>query len=300
MKSILVTGGTVFVSKYVANYFQSNNYRVYVLNRGTKQQIENVNFIYGDRNNLGDCLKEYYFDAIIDVCGYNQKDIENLLNAVGGFKDYLFISSSAVYPETNVQPFSENQRIGLNKIWGKYGIDKVEAEKYLISRVPHAYILRPPYLYGPMQNVYREPFVFECALENRKFYIPKEGKMKLQFFHMNDLCKVMEKILEIYPEEHILNVGNKELVDINTFVELCYKVVGAPLKKVYVSNQTNQRDYFSFYDYEYVLDVTKQNMLLPEQKDLVEGLKESYDWYKNNRDEVVKKDYIKFIQQHLE
>lgn len=72
-----------------------------------------------------------------------------------------------------------------------------------------------------MQNVYRETFVFECALEGRKFYISKEGKMKLQFFHVNDLCKVMVKILEIYPEEHIFNVGNKELVDISTFVELC-------------------------------------------------------------------------------
>ena len=31
MKRILVTGGTTFVSKYVAKYFQSNNYDVYVL-----------------------------------------------------------------------------------------------------------------------------------------------------------------------------------------------------------------------------------------------------------------------------
>ncbi|MGL5715143.1 MAG: NAD-dependent epimerase/dehydratase family protein [Paraclostridium sp.] len=300
MKRILVTGGTVFVSKYVANYFQSNNYEVYVLNRGTKQQIENINVICEDRNNLKDCLKEYYFDAIIDVCGYNQNDIENLLNAVGEFKDYIFISSSAVYPETNIQPFSEGQNIGPNKIWGRYGIDKMEAEKYLISRVPNSYILRPPYLYGTMQNVYREPFIFECALKNRKFYIPKEGKMKLQFFDVNDLCKVIEKILEIHPKEHIFNVGNKELVDIDTFVELCYRVVGSPLEKVYIHNHDNQRDYFSFYEYEYVLDVTKQNELLPEQKDLFEGLKESYDWFKNNSDEVVKKDYIKFIQQNFE
>ncbi|MGL5692452.1 MAG: NAD-dependent epimerase/dehydratase family protein [Peptostreptococcaceae bacterium] len=300
MKRILVTGGTVFVSKYVANYFQLNNYEVYVLNRGTKPQIENINLICGDRNNLKGCLKEYYFDAIIDVCGYNQKDIENLLNSVGGFKDYIFISSSAVYPETNVQPFSEDQSIGFNKIWGKYGIDKMEAEKYLISKVPNAYILRPPYLYGTMQNVYREPFIFECALKNRKFYIPKEGKMKLQFFHVNDLCKVIGKILEIHPKEHIFNVGNKELVDIDTFVELCYRVVGSPLEKVYINNHDNQRDYFSFHDYEYVLDLTKQNELLPEQKDFFEGLKESYDWFKNNPNEVVRKDYIKFIQQHFE
>ncbi|MEO2683349.1 NAD-dependent epimerase/dehydratase family protein, partial [Clostridium butyricum] len=282
MKRILVTGGTVFVSKYVAKYFQSNNYEVYVLNRGSKQQIENINLICANRNNLKDCLKDFYFDSIIDVCGYNQQDIKNILDAVGGFKDYIFISSSAVYPETNMQPFSENQSIGVNKIWGKYGTDKIEAEEYLISKVHNAYILRPPYLYGPMQNVYREPFVFECALKNRKFYIPNDGKMKLQFFHVDDLCKVIEKILEKHPTNHIYNVGNTESIDINTFIELCYKVVGTPLEKVYVTEHNNQRDYFSFYDYEYSLDVTKQSELLMEEKDLFEGLKESYKWFKNN------------------
>ena len=300
MKRILVTGGTTFVSRYVATYFQANNYEVYVLNRGTKKQIKNINLICADRSNLQDYLKQYSFDAIIDVCAYNQEDIKNILEAVGEFKDYIFISSSAVYPETNIQPFSENQNTGANKIWGKYGTDKIKAEEYLLSKVPSAYILRPPYLYGPMQNVYREPFVFECALKNRKFYIPNDGKMKLQFFHVNDLCKVIEQILENHPKEHILNVGNKELVDINTFVELCYKVVGAPLEKVYITNHNNQRDYFSFYDYEYSLDVSRQYELLEEQKDLFEGLKESYEWFKNNYDEVVKKDYINFIQENFE
>ena len=299
MKRILVTGGTVFVSKYVAKYFQSNNYEVYVLNRGSKQQIENINLICADRNNLKDCLRDFSFDAIIDVCAYNQQDIKNILDAVGEFKDYIFISTSAVYPETNIQPFSENQSIGVNNIWGKYGSDKIEAEEYLISKVPNAYILRPPYLYGPMQNLYREPFVFECALKSRKFYIPNDGKMKLQFFHVDDLCKVIEKILEKHPTNHIFNVGNSELIDINTFVELCYKVVGTPLEKIYVTNHSNQRDYFSFHDYEYSLDVTKQSELLMEEKDLFEGLKESYEWFKDNYNEVSKKDYIKYIEENF-
>lgn len=124
--------------------------------------------------------------------------------------------------------------------------------------------------------------------------------MKLQFFHVEDLCKIIEKILKTHPKEQILNVGNTELVDINTFVELCYKVVGTPLEKVYVTNHDNQRDYFSFYNYEYALDVSRQNDLLPEQKNLFKGLKESYDWFKDNPDEVVKKDYIKFIKQNFE
>ncbi len=156
-----------------------------------------------------------------------------------------------------------------------------------------------PYLYGPMQNVYREPFVFECALSDRKFYIPKDGKMKLQFFHVRDLCKVIERILETHPFEHIFNVGNEELVDINTFVKLCYKVAGNELQLVHVYEHENQRDYFSFADYEYVLDVNKQKVLLPETIALEEGLKESFEWYVEHREEVRRKGYIEFINENF-
>ena len=116
MKSILITGGTIFVSKYVANYFKEKDYKVYVLNRGTIKQLEGVNLICADRNNLNDVLKAYHFDAVIDVCGYKQKDIENLINALNEVNDYIFISSSAVYPETNPKPFIEEQSLGANSI----------------------------------------------------------------------------------------------------------------------------------------------------------------------------------------
>ena len=45
MKKILVTGGTTFVSKYVAQYFVNQKYDVYVLNRNTKSQISGVKYI---------------------------------------------------------------------------------------------------------------------------------------------------------------------------------------------------------------------------------------------------------------
>lgn len=288
MKKILVTGGTVFVSKFIANYFKQDN-EVYVLNRNTKPQLDGVHLIEADRNKLRNSLKEYSFDVVIDVCAYNKQDIHNLLNALNTVKDYIFISSSAVYPEINDQPFHEEQQIGKNFIWGKYGLDKAEAEQLLLSRVPNAYILRPPYLYGPMQNVYREPFVFECALNDRKFYIPKDGKMKLQFFHIEDLCKIIEKIIKQHPYHHIFNVGNEELVDINTFVSLCYKVANKKLETVNVYHYENQRDYFSFYDYEYVLDVSRQKSLLPKTKNLEQGLRESFEWYLKHQEEVSKK-----------
>ena len=54
MKNILVTGGTVFVSKYIAEYFAGQGNRVYVLNRNTRPQPENTILIEADRHNLGE------------------------------------------------------------------------------------------------------------------------------------------------------------------------------------------------------------------------------------------------------
>lgn len=68
MKKILITGGTTFVSKYVAQYFVNSNYEVYVLNRNSKPQIQGVKLIEGDRHILGDLLKNMYFDVIADNC----------------------------------------------------------------------------------------------------------------------------------------------------------------------------------------------------------------------------------------
>ena len=98
---ILVTGGTTFVSKFTAEYFLKRNNEVYVINRNSRAQLDGVHLINCDRMNLKNLLKDKHFDLIIDVTAYNKAHIESLLNSGVTFDDYIFISSSAVYPETN-------------------------------------------------------------------------------------------------------------------------------------------------------------------------------------------------------
>ncbi len=143
---ILVTGGTVFVSRYAAEYFVARGHDVYVLNRNTKPQPSGATPVIADRNDLRDVLKRMRFDAVLDVTAYNANDVNNLLDALGGFGKYVLISSSAVYPEWATQPFTENTATGLNRFWGDYGLGKIDAERALSSRVPDAYIIRPPYI----------------------------------------------------------------------------------------------------------------------------------------------------------
>ena len=53
-------------------------------------------------------------------------------------------------------------------------------------------------------------------------------------------------------------------------------------------------------NYEYKLDITRQKSLLRESTNLREGLRESYCWYKNNKDKVNRKAYLDFINKNFE
>lgn len=298
MKKVLITGGTVFVSRFIAEYFVSKGEDVYVLNRNTRPQSKGVRLIEADRHELGDRLQKYSFDLVIDT-GYTAEDVNTLLDALNGYGAYVLISSSAVYPEYEKQPFRENTSLSENKIWGNYGIHKMEAEQALLKRDPRAYILRPPYLYGPMNNVYREAFVFDCALAGRKFYLPNNGEMNLQFFHVHDLCRFIDVILQNTPAEHIFNVGNQKPVSIREWVEICYQAAGKQADFVPVYSDMEQRNYFCFYSYEYYLDVSRQYQLMPNVKPLSDGLGEAFEWYVHHQDQVNKKPLIDFIDQNL-
>ncbi len=96
----------------------------------------------------------------------------------------------------------------------------------------------------------------------------------------------------------MINVGNENMIDINEFVSLCYAVAGKKLNTVNVYHHKNQRDYFCFHEYEYCLDVTKQQKLIGNTKDLEIGLRESFQWFVNHKEEVARKNYIDFIESH--
>ena len=296
---VLVTGGTVFASRFCAEYFLKKGHEVFVINRGTKPQSAGVNLIECDRHSLGDRLKDLYFDLVLDVTAYNEYDVKALVSALGDYGRYILISSSAVYPETLKVPFNEGQECGANKFWGDYGLNKLAAERYLLNNSDNFYIIRPPYLYGSMNNLYREAFVFECAERDMPFYVPGDGKMPLQFFHIEDMCGFAEILTEKAPVQRIFNVGNTETVTVEEWVKACYNVLGK-IPRIRCVAGHEESNYFCFRNYGFSLDVTGQGKLMPGTKPLDKGLTESYEWFKDNRELIRRKDYFKYISDNFE
>ena len=115
---ILITGGTVFVSRYISEYYAQKGHDVYVLNRNTRPQPPDTTLIQADRHDLGDILRPYRFDLVIDTA-YTARDVDMLLDALGEVGDYILISSGAVYPETAPLPFTEYTEIKIKMYWDR-------------------------------------------------------------------------------------------------------------------------------------------------------------------------------------
>lgn len=109
----------------------------------------------------------------------------------------------------------------------------------------------------------------------------------------------MDVLIEKHPEQKVFNVGNEEAITVRDWVETCYKVVGKRPEFVNVYQDIEQRNYFSFYNYDYYLDISKQKKLMPTTESIEDGLREAFAWYLENPNAVNKKPYIAYIENNL-
>ena len=89
--------------------------------------------------------------------------------------------------------------------------------------------------------------------------------------------KIVRNDLTRVKADAIVNTANPMPICASGTDLAIYEAAGKDIKIIYVNEEHKQRDYFSFYDYSYKLDVTKQKELMPYTKPLIEGLKESYE-----------------------
>ena len=94
-------------------------------------------------------------------------------------------------------------------------------------------------------------------------------------------------------------MGNAEPETIKSFVKACYKALGDKTQLISVSDEHFQRSYFPFHNYSYVLDVSEMLELMPETIPFSKGIRESYEWYRHNSNEVNKKPYFDYIDRYL-
>lgn len=299
-QKVLLMGGSYFIGKKIAEVL-SKEYDVTILNRGTKPKSENVEAIVCDRNDLEamrNALAEKHFDFVVDVSGTNAEQSKILCESLNfeSVKSFVFISSSAVYDVEHLNiPFGENDSLAENTYWTDYGTNKIEAESYLIKTLgkvgTNLFILRPPYVYGENNYAQRESFIFQHLLTDKPIIVPNNGETKLQFIYSGDLANIIQTLIksDLYGT-NIFNVGNKKPVTINEWIKACADAIGMKAKIVcfdYKANAYEARDFFPFFDYDNVLDVSKINEIYSQETPFTDGLKIAFEQFLRDRDNIV-------------
>jgi len=306
-------GGTEFVGRAVAKYMISRGHEVSIFTRGIRELSYNgIHEHYkGDRRNAADvesAIKDEAFDYILDISAYVLSDVKNLLNKVNRkkLKRYIFLSTGSVYEPSNEHMNEEHTR-GFNGNWGQYGLDKLEVEDYLFKlhkdeRLPVS-IVRPTYIYGKGNNLYREIYLFERLEKALTIPIP-DSTNRVQFIYIDDLMKFIESIM--FEDKAIGQAYNITYPEAVTWKELIYtaaKAVNTDTVKIKKISSTGikPREYFPFRDCTYLLDINKADAhgLNMPSIDLAEGLRHSYEWYKDTKP-VVKDSKMDKVEMVLE
>lgn len=287
---VLVLGGTKFVGKSVAQYFYNAGYDVTVLVSGKHPESVpfGVSHIFADRHNfvnMHEALKNTDFEYIIDVSGYTQEDVFNVVENcnIQTLKKYVFISSSAVYADVE-SPIKEEALRNENPYWGEYGLHKLEVEEYLMEQYEEnqfpILILRPAYIYGAMNNLYREAFVFDCLDKGIPIVLPGDGHQKIQFIHITDVCRQIEALCTSDSKGEAFNSGNELPLTFNTWLVHIFTATGKQVPVLYDRElKYIDTQYFPFRNISYYLDTSKINALCAPITDFIDGIKDAYSYY---------------------
>ena len=306
MKKILIMGGNQFVGKEIVKNFLEKDYIVYVLNRGTRKNIEGVFFLKADRNNYietENILKNIEVDIIVDVSAYTEEQVDILQKVMKDrFKQYILISSASVYNSIESAPVNEESETGENLIWGDYAKNKYLAEQKTIEN-SNLYnfkytIYRPFYIYGIGNNLDRENYFFSRIKYDLPIYIPSKNNI-IQFGYVEDLALAIESSInnsDFYNQ--IFNISGDEYVTMSEFIEICAKVINKKTTIKYVDTEKSQikvRDWFPFREVNFFGDISKlENTGFRNTYSLVQGLEKTYKY--NDKNNLILKPVLHKIE----
>ena len=262
-------GGSGFVSGAILRDLleleRAGGAEVTALTRGrTRTSWDGIRHLAGDRTDpvsMQRALVDGY-DVVVDVSGYTADDVGVVLSSLPAHPArYVFISSAAGYDSRLATvPFAEEDGLGGDPVWGYYGVDKFRAEQLLRTELgDDVTVIRPPYVYGPGNNLDREDFLWARLLEGRPVLLPGEGRTEVQFCHVDSISRFVRSVVaDRSIPTGTYNVGDDRPYAFRDYIELLAEVAGAPPPRVEeVDAAVQAREYFPFRDHALVLDTRR-------------------------------------------
>ena len=299
----LVIGGTQFIGRYLVAELVAAGHSVTVLHRKPKHGLgRSVKNLVADRNDpramkaaLAGKSFEVVFDNVYDwERGTTAAQVEGAVRAVNGpLHRYIFMSSVAAYGDG--LNHHEGDALAPDDAADLYVRNKATSERALFrlhQRVGLPVVtLRPPYIYGPQNPMYREAFFWDRLKAGRPIILPGDGRRLMQFVYVKDLVGAALRAMEEKAAVgHAFNVANARPVAQSELVEALAAACKKPVKFVRIprdyllragGHPMGPKMYFGIYlDMPPITQVTAkvQRVLKFKPTDFAAGLLETYKW----------------------
>lgn len=236
IKRILILGGNRFLGPRIAALLLSKGHEVATFNRSGNCNPQITSF-RGNRNSQSDLERalSWHPHGIVDTSLYFSQQAFDLAQAVADREiRYVTVSTASVYSNITDPPWSENAPVEPHPGWGRYALDKLQAEKALQESVgPNValVILRPVYFLGPGNLIERCTYFFSRIARSDQILVPGNGEAQVQFVDVDHLTTL---IFDLLQSDCIgtFNVASTEPVTITSFILKCAEKVGIQCKLV--------------------------------------------------------------------
>lgn len=204
---ILVLGGTSFVGRAIVTDALQQQADVTLFSRGKSgtDLFPETHRLIGDRD-TGDytSLRTGEWDAVIDVSGYQTREVDQAMEALGDrVHRYIFISSHAVYIRIGVQPGSDETLARRSPLRSAdvldnetYGRCKVACEDDVLTCYgDRATIIRPGRVVGPYDPADTFLYWVRRGARGGKVALPTSPNQPIQVTDSRDLARLVGQLI---------------------------------------------------------------------------------------------------------
>lgn len=301
---ILVIGGTQFIGRLLVERLLEAGHEVTLLHRRAESpfggRVANAVADRNDAASIERALAGRRFDAAYDVAydrerGTTAHQVEAAARAVpGDLTRYVFISSVAAYGEG--LDHDEDDALAPATHPDPYTRNKAESERALFrlhreSGFP-AVTVRPPFVYGPANPLYREAFFWDRILAGRPVIVPGDGSRLMQFVYVRDVAAACVAALDSpRAPGRAYNVGDAAPLTQVEAVRALAEACGEPAEIVLVPREIIERaggrvfvEPFYFAEHFDLPPITERVSRVQRELDVVPtpfstGLADTFAWY---------------------
>ncbi|MFX0114695.1 MAG: NAD-dependent epimerase/dehydratase family protein [Candidatus Hodarchaeota archaeon] len=259
---VLVIGGSIFIGKHLVYMLAKQDHEITVLNRGTREIAypQGTTHCKADRKNkeqLTEVLADQTFDWVFDLCAYVGDDTRTVVEILNDkVEHFIHISTAGVTFQSLLESgkliipfFEEDVPISTLKpssdepayIQGKKECEILLQEFYEKNGFPFTSI-RPTFVYGPDNPLYREAYFFDRLSRDRPVFMPKPGNMLFDLVHVDDVAQLAitaarhsEAIGECY------NCSGGEFITGEQLTQLLGKIMDKPPQIEYFTPEMLQK-----------------------------------------------------------